>query len=90
MASVQEPAVVVKSAYKFYGSKKDKRIVLNHLNMTVDRGSMWVHHNNIIIENILVFLRINAQKTKAKNPGTISLFYFSVANTYLYISSHFM
>ncbi|XP_077286475.1 ABC transporter G family member 20 [Arctopsyche grandis] len=41
MAPVQEPAVIVRSAYKWYGSKKDKRIVLNHLDMTVEKGSIY-------------------------------------------------
>lgn len=35
-------AVEVRNGYKYYGSKKNPKIVLNQLNMNVMRGSMWV------------------------------------------------
>jgi hypothetical protein len=36
----EDAAIVVRSAYKHYGSKKHGKVVLENLNMTVPRGSM--------------------------------------------------
>jgi hypothetical protein len=37
---VEEAAVVVRRAYKRYGSKDKGKLILDNLNMTVPRGSM--------------------------------------------------
>jgi hypothetical protein len=33
-------AVEVRGGYKYYGKRKDPKIILNHLDMTVTHGSM--------------------------------------------------
>lgn len=37
-------AVSVRDAYKYYGSSKSPKIVLDRLSMTVPKGAMSVHH----------------------------------------------
>lgn len=75
----RQQAVCVRNAFKTYGSSRNPNHILQNLNMTVAKGSMWVSLSKIYFESICLTYLSNFRRIISCNnfSGTIRWFVFS-------------